>query len=1685
MIFKQNFVKGRLNKDADIRLMPKGEYRDAFGVEVINSEGDDMGAIEVMLSNKKLTSYDVGENPLDMGNFSDEFRKKIYWLVLSDLGSFLFEWDDLNKVQSLVLGDTREEGSRVFSLHKDHLITGIVKVNTQQVKSDLLLFTDDNMQPICINIERAKTYGVNGFVEEDILLIKKPPRKAPKITPTYTLDGGNNNEERFFLFASRFRYLDGEYSAPSDFSNYNFTPQPFDLDYFTLDNLGMINSFNAAKIEFNTGEKQVTEIQLLVKETLSNSLMIIETFSKSKNGWGDNQTKSFLFSNNKTIIPLPSDQLFRSFDNVPRLAKALSLLENIPVFSNYVEGYNIEDSQGVPINIDYTVSVKTQALESGNNLDISFAEIRRINITNPNQYSLEKGLILVVSIETDINGVLGYNNTFFHTLESDYANLVDLFNSSSFGVFIDIINSDFQLNYNEQGGYSPPSNLVLQGPPRIFKGTAGGVASLFLNPLVFKDSDDNDRLITVSLTFTAGTNFTITNDINSGTAKTNRNYEVGKVYLDKYGRRSSVLTSKSNTIFIPQAFSSFQNKLVTTITGPAPYWADRYKLVVKSNPLAYQTLYVTEFYSEDFYTFCKLEGNNKDKVSVGDFLIIKKAGQIVMTDPIKIKVLEIEVKEEDFILNNQDEDENDIIERRGVYMKIMPKGFSMNRDNFDVKASEAPEGSSSLTFPVTYLDLFTKIEPEDSELAIPSGTSITLFFNSSRNYDDDGWKNITYDTQFFAQRNYDNIEDWFNEVILSRNSLLADDGSEEFDYDYSPNLQLVRGTFPSNQDGKLYLKVTGLLSGSTVGFFNRRRYGRIQAKITVRIGSGVYVFETLAKQADTDIFYETEQCFDVVDGQHKGNVQDQDFSTDSPAIVEMDFFNCYTQGNGIESFRIRDEFNTNYLSIDTRPSSTSVEEYREIRRFADHTYGKPYIESTNINGLNEFNLSNANFKEIDKQHGSIQRTLSREGNLLVLQEEKTGYVLFGKDLLSMANGQGVLATIPEILGKYIPYAGNNGIGKNPESLAVDGDRVNWINARRGVPMRLSADGVTEINYGMSSHFRNLFIENPTSRKIGGYDAYFKKYVISIEDEISENLNAFCGNVIQKTITEAFTFVLNINFLLGETVLNTEVTNGEVNVSAVYDGVIYSDNAVTESSSLEIPRTDLSKNTIQVTITPVSDTATIQVTNVCPLGIPMKVISIVLADQSDIGKTIINRYKWGAGSFFSEDHLFEEFLVSKFEVQEGLEGNSRFPERGRSVNIQSFKDSSTTGIFHANRENRLGYLISSQGYNESNINDILADATFPETTQTQVSINSFINQISFDFNRENRTQDLYLIWDYQDKNPPLIAINDIFDKLARSVSDLDVLDNDTGVQSSSIEVLIMSQPQFGNVELNNNNTIKYTHTGTTLQSDVFFYRLSNGVIQSENAKVIINITTNPPTAVDDSLDINKGDLKNINVLSNDINPNSLPLTVIIVSQPSFGSIALLTNKTINYTHDDSNNFEDSFTYKLSDGFNESNIATVDISIGVSCQNGINASGNVGIYEAIIVLGTGTGSTGISYNAFDVPDRFQLEYDGVIMADSKYVGDFIEGNPSRYSGLLGDKNNLPVYSYNGTTFEDTGETRNINIQQSDIANGTTEPTDGEGVLTFNKTTASPTTVKLIVTGPIGGTAWNFTGICPTNN
>ena len=48
---KRVFLKGKMNKDLDDRIVPNGEYRDAQNVVIATSEGSDVGTVQTILGN--------------------------------------------------------------------------------------------------------------------------------------------------------------------------------------------------------------------------------------------------------------------------------------------------------------------------------------------------------------------------------------------------------------------------------------------------------------------------------------------------------------------------------------------------------------------------------------------------------------------------------------------------------------------------------------------------------------------------------------------------------------------------------------------------------------------------------------------------------------------------------------------------------------------------------------------------------------------------------------------------------------------------------------------------------------------------------------------------------------------------------------------------------------------------------------------------------------------------------------------------------------------------------------------------------------------------------------------------------------------------------------------------------------------------------------------------------------------------------------------------------------------------------------------------------------------------------------------------------------------------------------------------------------------------------------------------
>ena len=242
-----------------------------------------------------------------------------------------------------------------------------------------------------------------------------------------------------------------------------------------------------------------------------------------------------------------------------------------------------------------------------------------------------------------------------------------------------------------------------------------------------------------------------------------------------------------------------------------------------------------------------------------------------------------------------------------------------------------------------------------------------------------------------------------------------------------------------------------------------------------------------------------------------GKVFYQDWEQDqngvTPLIVELNNvtshnsdFNAFAFGNGVESYRIYD----NYLrpTMKYSPRATSViEDYQQQNKFAALCYSGIYKGDTSTNRLNSFNLSQANFKNLDIKYGPIQKLYAMDTNLMVLQQDKITSVLYGKNLLVDAVGGGQVASVPEVLGNQIVHPSEYGISNNPESFAIFSNVMFFTDSRRGAVLQMSGDQVIEISAnGMQNYFRDEMKDNPNTQKLGMYDPYNNTYVLSFSNQ---------------------------------------------------------------------------------------------------------------------------------------------------------------------------------------------------------------------------------------------------------------------------------------------------------------------------------------------------------------------------------------------------------------------------------------------------------------------------------------------------------------------------------------------------------------------------------------------------------
>lgn len=222
--------------------------------------------------------------------------------------------------------------------------------------------------------------------------------------------------------------------------------------------------------------------------------------------------------------------------------------------------------------------------------------------------------------------------------------------------------------------------------------------------------------------------------------------------------------------------------------------------------------------------------------------------------------------------------------------------------------------------------------------------------------------------------------------------------------------------------------------------------------------------------------------------------------------------------------------------------------------------------------------------------------------------------------------------------------------------------------------------------------------------------------------------------------------------------------------------------------------------------------------------------------------------------------------------------------------------------------------------------------------------------------------------------------------------------------------------------------------------------------------IMEVGFDKPAILNGNLNVKKGCF----FIDMDYSKSLLVKFDVIINQTSSNLFVQPTYKKTYFIEWNAQTCEKKFYYTTKDGEVDeihngflSGLTGVEINETiVGCDESFAPTGNQGNFSYVLDFGTGVGLAGINYNAYSVPDRFIIEWNGQTF-DSGFVGS------STYNQQL----------------------INAGVNPADI--NTASPSNGSGTLTFQKTSQFPTTATITVLAPLGGTGWLVEGICPSGN
>ena len=915
-------------------------------------------------------------------------------------------------------------------------------------------------------------------------------------------------ELKFPRFAYRWKYTDGEYSVFSPFTEVAFIPGDYEYNSEKGYNLAMTNNARIVNLEFpDTPPEDVVEIDLLYKESNNTVVYTVETLGVVTRASVDNE---------QIYAVLPDDQLLRPYDNVPRLAKAQDVTANRIVYGNYLHNYNVTDEPQFNVELINRANETQQSIKTLRTYQFGVVYQDKYGRQTPVLSNTSGSYqVPVINSNETTQFRVGLNSTppewatdyrfYVKEVSDEYYNLaLDRYYTGEDGfVWLSFPSSEF--NKIAQDSYiilkkqHSDSDAVTADDARYKVLDISTEAPDFLTvrdvvvtSFTYDNNIGSNNLLPtangIQFTWKVNPNSSYYQDIRRGNtvkfgdgALTSDSYEIQDVADDANSSGNltvtvnSLFTQRDVDIVVDSATGDLKDnvsiELSTEEREQLPEFIGRFFVKIIRNATFDTNVIDTSFRdtekvyaslaSQKLWDRCP-PGNAKSSIT-GMFVDFREgltwaegAGkarrQRLEGEGIKVGSNKVDLS---FAGTT----------RKGAFKPLWSYPFG----------DRIKDGAL-----IRFLDLDGNvIGADDDNAGVYRINNVTPTAGPNLQHSNSGqfrrgyWRwqlenrratsykrwSLTLDRPISARFTEKASGDPFEEVV---STLVAGVGA-----------RVDRGgvMYDANEIGSIEI-VRDLTE------INRTREGGTPYV------SDPAIFETEPKDGLLDIYHETQETYGI---------------TTHSEPKELRWFNCFSFGNGVESDRIRDDFNAVRIDKGPRVSTTIAEQFMEERLPSGLIWSGIFNSVSGINNTNQFILAAGIQKFLQPLFGSIQRLHARDTNLISFCEDKVVRILSNKDALFNADGSSNLTASNAVLGQTTPYTGEYGISKNPESFATFGSRIYFADKNRGVILRLSQDGLTEVSSkGCEDFFRDNF-KSQTGPIIGSYDDYHDVYNITFDN----------------------------------------------------------------------------------------------------------------------------------------------------------------------------------------------------------------------------------------------------------------------------------------------------------------------------------------------------------------------------------------------------------------------------------------------------------------------------------------------------------------------------------------------------------------------------------------------------------